>query len=383
MDTTAIPAVFMRGGTSKGIFVHEADLPPEGAERDSLLLRLMGSPDPYGRQLNGMGGGISSLSKVIVLRRASKDDPDVEVEFIHGQVAVDQDVVDWSANCGNLSVAVGPFALDEGLVAPTVEEGLATVRIRNLNSGTLIQARVPVRGGRYDPSGDFALAGVAGRGARVALDYARPGLPGTSALFPTGYAAEEIDHPGRPTVQVTLAHATLPMVWVRAEDLGVDASALPDAIEADAPVLAWLEGLRREAAVRMGLASSPGEVRLATPKIGMLAPPRDAVALDGRDIPAGEADIVARVISMGSPHKAIPLTAAMCLAAAAQVPGTLPHDLARAGSKGAGLRVSTPSGVVTVDARVGPGKAPEVLRVTTYSTARRLMDGRVYPRSAA
>jgi 2-methylaconitate cis-trans-isomerase PrpF len=383
LDNTAIPAVFMRGGTSKGIFLHESHLPPPGTERDALLLRLMGSPDPYGRQLNGMGGGISSLSKVIILRRAAPDDPDAEVEFIHGQVAVDRDVVDWSANCGNLSVAVGPFALDEGLVAPVVQDGLATIRIRNLNSGTLIGARVPVRAGRYNPFGDFSLAGVAGRGARVALDYARPGVPGTSALFPTGRASEEIALPGGPTVRVTLAHATLPMVWLCAEDVGVDATASPDAIEVDARALAWLEALRREGAVRMGLAASPEEARLAAPKIGMIAAPRDAVALDGRPIPAGEADIVARVISMGRPHKAIPLTGAMCLAAATQVPGSVPHDLATRWADGAGLRVSTPSGVVTVDALVGPGEAPEVLRVTTYSTARRLMDGRVYPGPAA
>ena len=203
MGNLSIPAAYMRGGTSKGVFFHETDLPPAGPERDELLLRVMGSPDPYGRQLNGMGGGISSLSKVIILRRAAPDDPDAEVEFIHGQVAVDRSVVDWSANCGNLSVAVGPFALDEGMVTPKVRDGVVTVRIRNLNSSTLIQARVPVRAGRYDPAGDFALAGVAGLGARVSLDYARPSVPGTSALFPTGRASEEIAIADRPAIQVT------------------------------------------------------------------------------------------------------------------------------------------------------------------------------------
>jgi 2-methylaconitate cis-trans-isomerase PrpF len=371
-----VPAVFMRGGTSKGVFLHERDLPPAGAARDALLLRIMGSPDPYGRQLDGMGGGISSLSKVIVVRTARE--AGAEIEYIHGQVSVDQAVVDWSANCGNLSGAVGPFAIDEGLVAARAgTDGLAVVRLRNLNSGTLIQARVPVREGRHDPVGDFAVAGVAGTGARVALDYLRPGLGGTATLFPTGAVREVLEVGGR-RFAATLAAAAMPMVWLLAEEVGVDAAARPEAIEADEAAMVLLDALRRAGAVRMGLAPDAAAAKLASPKVGVVAAPRAAVALDGRPIAAGEADLLARVVSMERVHRAIPLTGAMCLAAAVLAEGSVPHDCAGA-APSRGVRVSTPSGVVTVDALLGPGTPPVVERVTTYSTARRLFDGRVWP----
>ncbi len=374
-----IPAVFMRGGTSKGVFLHERDLPPAGAARDDLLLRIMGSPDPYGRQLDGMGGGISSLSKVIVVRRAA--DAEAEIEYIHGQVSVDQGVVDWSANCGNLSGAVGPFAIDEGLVqAQAGADGLAVVRLRNLNTGTLIQARVPVRDGRHATVGDFPLAGVAGTGARVALDYLRPGAGGTATLFPTGRVVDELVLADGRRFEATLAMAAMPMVWLRASDVGVDAAARPEAIEGDAGAMALLDALRRAGAVAMGLAERCESARLASPKVGVVAPVRDAVALDGRRVAAGEADLLARVVSMERLHRAIPLTGAMCLAACALAEGTVPRGCLRPGAAAAGVRVSTPSGVVTVDAVLADGVPPGVERVTTYSTARRLFDGRVWPR---
>lgn len=369
MSRLSTPVVFMRGGTSKGLFFHERNLPPPGETRDRLLLTAMGSPDPYGRQLDGMGGGLSSLSKVIVVRPSQRADADIE--YLHGQVAIDQPLIDWSANCGNLSVAVGPFAIDEGLFTPGGDRE-ALVRLHNLNSGARIEARVPLDGGRFEPGGSFAMPGVSGTGARVALEYlADEGV----TLFPTGQPFDTLVIGGT-AVAITAAFASLPCVFVRAEDVGLSATMTPAAIDANGAAKSLLEDIRRAAAVRMGLASSINAVPLATPKIGIVAQPQDYLALDGTSVHAGDCDILVRMISAGQAHKAVPLAAAMCLAASCLPSGTIPRACA-GGVCGPAVRIGNPSGVLPVGAVLRDGPVPQVERTVVYATARRLMEGRV------
>lgn len=366
-----LPVAFMRGGTSKGLFFHERDLPPPGLERDAALLRALGSPDPYSRQLNGMGGGLSSLSKIVVVRRSQR--PDVDVEFLHGQVSVNDPQVDYSANCGNLAAALGPFAIDEGLIRPP-SASPATVRVLNLNVGILLHAEVPVARSRFDPHGDFAIPGVSGTGSRIGLQYASPGAGGTGTLFPTGAACDRVSTSAGPML-ATMAFATLPVVWVRAEDLSVDPAIMPDALDANASAMAVLEELRQEGAIRMGLAAERAAAPQASPKIGLVGAPRDYTALDGTLVKAEQFDILVRMVSMKRAHKASPLTGAMCLAATCLAEGTVTDGLRRPAA-GPEVRLGTPSGVLTVGAVLDRSRPlPEIGRTIVYSTARRLMDG--------
>jgi 2-methylaconitate cis-trans-isomerase PrpF len=356
-----IRAVFMRGGTSRAPFFHEADLPPAGEARDRVILAALGSPDPYGRQLDGLGGGISSLSKACVI--APPTHPGADVDYTFAQVHVREPVVDWSGNCGNCSAAVGPFAIDEGLVP--AREGETRVRIHNTNTKKLILAHVPVAGGEAAVTGDFELPGVPGRGARIALDFLDPGGAGTGRLLPTGRPQDVLDG-----VPASLVDATNPMVFVRAADLGLTGTERPAALDADRALAARLEALRVAGARLMGL---PGSA--AVPKIALVAPPAPFTALDGTAYGADRADLVARVISMGNAHRAFALTAAMCLAVAAEIAGTVVQACAAARTPG-DLRLGHPSGVLPVAAavRVRDGEA-WAERVTVYRTARRLMEG--------
>ncbi len=363
MSQRRIRAVFMRGGTSRALLFHEADLPAPGPERDRVFLAALGSPDPYGRQLDGLGGGLSSLSKACVIGPPSRAGADVDYTF--AQVDVRAPVVDYAGNCGNCSAAVGPFAVDEKLVAAT--EGETVVTIHNTNTGKLIVAHVPVEGGEAAVEGDFELAGVPGRGARIALDFLDPGGAGTGRLLPTGRPREAVEG-----LEVSLVDATNPMVFVRALDLGLTGAEPPAAIDADRTLAARLEALRTAGARRMGLAPSP-----AIPKVAMVAPPARFTALDGAAVGAEQVDLLARVISMGACHRAFALTAAMCLAVAARIEGTVVHECA--GGRAAGpddLRLGHPSGILPVAAavRVRDGR-PWAERVTVYRTARRLMEG--------
>ena len=370
MTRHRLPVVFMRGGTSKGLFFHEHDLPIDPILRDKLLLSAMGSPDPFGRQLNGMGGGLSSLSKVIIVRPSRR--PDADIDYLHGQVAVDRPEIDYSGNCGNLSAAVGPFAIDEKLI-PAGPDGDQRVRLHNLNSGALIHARVPVRDGGFEPTGDFPLPGVAGFGSRVALDYLGAG----AALFPSGRAVNRL-RTSVGEIEATAAVASMPCVFVRAADVGLSADQTPDAIEADAAAMALLEEIRRAAGVLMGLAATADKVPLATPKVGIVAPPAPYRALDGSLVQAADCDLLVRVLSMGKPHKALPLTAAMCLAAACLAEGSLPRQAA-AEPSGPEIRLGAASGVVAVGSRLsGSPNNPTVEGSIVYATARRLMEGAVY-----
>ena len=348
----------MRGGTSRALFFHERDLPPAGAERDGILLAALGSPDPYGRQLDGLGGGISSLSKACIIGPPTH--PDADVDYTFAQVHVTRPLVDYAGNCGNCSAAVGPFAIDEGLVPAT--EGETLVRIHNTNTKKLLVARVPVSGGEAAVAGDFELPGVPGRGARIALDFLDPGGAGTGRLLPTGHARDVVEH-----VPASLVDATNPVVFVRAGDLGLAGTESPAALDADRGLAGRLEAIRVGAAAMMGL---PGSA--ATPKIALVAPPAAFAALDGTAYGPERTDLVARVISMGNCHRAFALTAAMCLAVAARIDGTVVQEAAGPPTP-RDLRLGHPSGVLPLAAEVAPG--PLAKRVTVYRTARRLMEG--------
>ena len=369
MSQRAIPAVFMRGGSSKGVFFHARDLPGDRSALDPILLRVLGSPDPYGRQLDGMGGGVSSLSKAVIIGPPTR--PDCDVDYTFAQVAVDRPVVDWASNCGNLSSAVGPFAVDEGLVPAA--DGEALVRIHQVNTAKVIHARFPVAGGKAVVEGGFAIAGVAGTGVRIRLDFLDPGGAATGRLLPTGRALDALDVPGFGSLAVTMIDAANPVALVAAADLGLAGTELPDTIEARADVMAALDSIRRQAAVAMGMAARPEDAGLAVPKVAMLAAPADCVTLDGLTVAAEAQDVAVRMISMERAHRAVPLTGAMCLGVAARIPGTVAHRLARpvAGDE---VRVANPSGVLSVGAVVEGGEARSAV---VFRTARRLMQGAV------
>jgi 2-methylaconitate isomerase len=360
MSQKKLRAIYMRGGTSRCLVFHEEDLPAPGRERDAILSAALGSPDPYGRQLDGLGGGISSLSKACIIGPSSH--PDADVDYTFAQVDVKSPTIDYAGNCGNCSSAVGPFAIDEQMIRAV--EGETSVRIHNTNTKKIIVARVPVRDGEAEIAGDFKLAGVPGRGARIALDFLEPGGAGTGRLLPTGRVRETIDG-----VEVSLVDATNPFVWIRASDLGLTATETPQAIDADRALMDRLEAIRVEAARRMGI---PGSA--AVPKVGVVAAPAAFTALDGVAYAAGASDLLARVISMGNCHRAVPLTAAMCLAVAARVPGTVAADCVA--SREGDVRIGQPSGVLPVAASVATRHGePWAEGVTVYRTARRLMEG--------
>lgn len=371
MTQRFVRAVFVRGGTSKGVFFHDGDLPEELGARESLLLRALGSPDPYGRQLDGMGGGLSSLSKAAVIGPPTR--PDADVDYTFAQVAVDAPVVDWNANCGNLSAAVGPFAVDEGLVP--VADGPALVRIHNTNTGKVVHARFEVRGGRAVVHGDFAMPGVSGTGAPVRLDFLDPAGSRTGHLLPTGRPHDVLEVRGVGPVGVSLVDAANPLVLVLAEDVGLAGTESPDAIESVPGVMQLLDDVRRAGGVAMGLGSTPDEVPLSNPKVAVLAAPQAFSSLDGQGVAAHDHDLGVRMVSMGRLHRAVTVTGALCLGVAAAVPGTLAHRLAgRAGS----LRLANPSGVVVVGATTrSDAVGVTVDSAVIYRTTRRLMQGEV------
>lgn len=373
MDQAFIPAIFMRGGSSKGVFFHARDLPADRAARDAIFLSVLGSPDPYGRQLDGMGGGISSLSKAVIIGPPTH--PDADVDYLFAQVAVDKPIVDWSSNCGNLSSAVGPFAVDEGVVR--VADGEALVRIHQVNTKRIIHARFPVRGGKAVTAGDFTMAGVAGSGARIRLDFLAPGGGAAGRLLPTGNARDMLHHEGRAYV-ASLIDAANACIFLDARELGLTGTESPDVIEADPARMALLDALRRKAGVMMGLAATPDAVGLALPKIAVVAPPAPYRALDGASLCAESHDIAVRMISMERAHRAVPLTGAMCLGVANRIKGTLPHELAGPPARADETRVANPSGVLSVGAEVREGAAGwHAESAVVYRSARRLMQGAV------
>src|SRR5271157_2072263 len=376
MPLLAFPAVFMRGGTSRAIMFHAKDLPPR-AEWDPIFLAAMGSPDPNGRQLNGMGGGISSLSKVCIL--APSDRADADIDYTFAQVQIREPRVDYRSNCGNMSSAVGPFAVDEGIVRPNGDT--AVVRIFNTNTRKIIRSTFALQDGRAATDGDLAIPGVAGTGAPVRLDFLLPGGATTGRLLPTGHPTDRLDVPGIGPVDVSLVDAANACVFVRARDLGLTGRELPEELERDPALLEKLQAVRRQASLAMGIAKDDPEARsiAAVPMIGFVAPPMDAPTLSGEPIVASQVDLTARFLSNGQPHRALPLTASLCTAAAARIAGTLAAEALGAGA-GEQVRIGMPSGILTVGADVSQdGSGAWVAHTGAfYRTARRLFDGRIY-----
>ena len=378
MNQRKIPAVFMRGGTSKAIVFRRDDLPEDRVEWDRIFLAALGSPDPNGRQLNGMGGGISSLSKICIVGPSER--PDADVDFTFAQVGVDKEVVGYGANCGNMSSAIGPFAVDEGLVTVAGDE--ATVRIYNTNTDKIIHARFALDGGLAAVEGDFELPGVAGEGAPVRMEFRDPGGAATGRLLPTDNVIDAIEVPGLATVEASLVDAANPCVFVEADALGVTGTEAPAHIDAMTEVMENLESVRTRAAVMMGIAKTPAEATEkfpSVPFVGMVAGPQDADILSGKKVSAADGDLTARVVSSGNVHRALPLTGAMCLAVAARIDGTVVHRHLRpsAGDDG-DIRLIQPSGILPVACtvnRTADGWVAEQTAVTR--TQRRLFEGRV------
>jgi len=376
MPLQSIPAVFMRGGTSRAVMFHARDL-PDRAEWDPIFLAAMGSPDPNGRQLNGMGGGISSLSKVCIL--APSDRADADIDYTFAQVQIRDPHVDYRSNCGNMSSAVGPFAVDEGIVRPNGDS--AVVRIFNTNTRKIIRSTFPLEDGRAATDGDLAIPGVAGTGAPVRLDFLAPGGATTGRLLPTGKPTDRLDIPDIGSIEVYLVDAANACVFVRARDLGLTGRELPEQLERDPALLERLQSIRRQASIAMGIARDDAEARTvaAVPIIGFIAPPMDAPTLSGEPIAAAQVDLTARFLSNGQPHRALPLTASLCTAVAANIAGTVVAEALAPGA-GAQVRIGMPSGILTVGAEVEQDKTGQWVAHSGafYRTARRLFDGRIY-----
>ncbi len=377
MMQQAIPAAFMRGGTSKALMLHANDLPSNRDDWAPLFTAAMGSPDPYGRQLDGMGGGVSSLSKVCVLAPSERADADIDYTF--AQVMIKEARVDYRSNCGNMSSAVGPFAVDEGLVQP--HRDTATVRIFNTNTKKIIRSTFPVENGmaRYD--GDLVIPGVSGSGAPIRLDFMEPGGATTGKLLPSGRVVDQLDVPGLGTIEVSLVDAANAAVFIRARDVGMTGVELPEGFEARSDLLALLETIRCEASVRMGIAPDIESAARITsvPFVCLVSPRADSPTISGETIRGGDIDLVARVISSGQPHRALPLTISLCTAVTARIRGSVVAQLLSLPANDEALRLGMPSGILTVDADVTYDNDEWVAHAGSfYRTARRLFDGRVW-----
>jgi 2-methylaconitate isomerase len=373
----AIPAVFMRGGTSKALMLHTRDLPPDREDWAPLFTGAMGSPDPYGRQLDGMGGGVSSLSKVCIIGPSEREDADVDYTFC--QVLVKDSAVQYKGNCGNMSSAVGPFAVDEGLVRPNGDT--ATVRIFNTNTQKIIHGTFSIEDGvaRYD--GDMAIPGVSGTGAPIRLDFVQPGGASTGKLLPSGNLIDVLEVPDFGAIKVSLVDAANAAVFVRAKDVGLTGHELPEQLEARPDVLALLDAIRVQASVKMGIAPDIEAARRITivPFVAIVSPPSDSPTLSGEMVKGSEIDLIARVISNGQPHRALPLTISLCTAVAARMEGTVAAEVLSPGAPNGPLRLGMPSGILTVGADVAQEHGEWIARAGSfYRTARRLFDGRVY-----
>lgn len=387
-----IPATYMRGGTSKGVFFRLEDLPEAarvpGPARDRLLQRVIGSPDPYGKQTDGMGGATSSTSKCVIVSPSAR--PGHDVDYLYGQVGIDTDFVDWSGNCGNLSTAAGAFAIHAGYVDPSrvPADGTCTVRIWQANIGKTILAHVPMAGGQVQEDGDFELDGVTFPAAEIVLEFIDPadegegeggGAPTQNSMFPTGNLVDSLEVPGVGTLQATMITAGIPTVFVNAADIGYDGTELQPAINEDKAALARLEAIRVAGALRMGLIKSPEEAlrRQHTPKVAFVAPAQDYVSSSGKAIAAGDIDLNVRALSMGKLHHAMMGTASVAIATAAAVPGTL-VNLAAGGGMREAVRFGHPSGILRVGAAVAQVDGRwTVTKAVMSRSARILMEGAV------
>ena len=381
-----IAATYMRGGTSKGVFFRLEDLPAAarvpGPARDALLLRVIGSPDPYGKHIDGMGGATSSTSKTVILSKSTREGHDVD--YLFGQVSIDTPFIDWTGNCGNLSAAVGPFAISSGLVdaSRVPRNGLATVRIWQANIGKTIIAHVPMTDGAVQETGDFELDGVTFPAAEVVLEFMDPAAEeegAGGAMFPTGSVVDDLDVPGVGRLRVTMINAGIPTIFVEASAIGYTGTELQDAINGDAKALAMFETIRAHGALRMGLISELEEIatRQHTPKVAFVAKPADYVASSGKTIGAGDVDLLVRALSMGKLHHAMMGTAAVAIGTAAAIPGTLVNLAAGGGAREA-VRFGHPSGTLRVGAQAAQVNGEWVVSKAIMSrSARVLMEGAV------
>ncbi|NVI07169.1 2-methylaconitate cis-trans isomerase PrpF [Paraburkholderia youngii] len=379
-----IPATYMRGGTSKGVFFRLQDLPEAaqrpGAARDALLMRVIGSPDPYGKQIDGMGGATSSTSKTVIISRSSR--PDHDVDYLFGQVSIDKAFVDWSGNCGNLSAAVGPFAISAGLVdaSRVPRDGVAIVRIWQANIGKTIIAHVPMTDGAVQETGDFELDGVTFPAAEVPLEFMDPAADEEGAggsMFPTGNLVDDLEVPGVGTLKATMINAGIPTIFVDAEAIGYKGTELQDTINSDAKALAMFETIRAHGALRMGLIKYLDEIatRQHTPKIAFVAKPVDYVASSGKPVRAGDVDLLVRAMSMGKLHHAMMGTAAVAIGTAAAIAGTLVNQAAGGGERES-VRFGHPSGTLRVGAQASLKDGEWVVTKAMMSrSARVLMEG--------
>ncbi|HZH55952.1 MAG TPA: 2-methylaconitate cis-trans isomerase PrpF [Burkholderiaceae bacterium] len=379
-----IPAIYMRGGTSKGVFFKLEDLPPAaqkpGPARDALLMRVIGSPDPYGKHTDGMGGATSSTSKVVILSRSSQ--PGHDVDYLFGQVSIDKPFIDWSGNCGNLSAAVGPCAIAMGLIDADrlVSDGTATVRIWQANIGKTIIGQVPMTGGSVQETGDFELDGVTFPAAEIGVEFVDPAADdedGGGALFPTGNVVDTLDVPGVGRFQATLINAGIPTIFLNAADIGYTGTELQDDINGDAAALERFETIRAHGAVRMGLISDAAEAaqRQHTPKVAFVAPAAGYTASSGKQINAEDVDLLVRALSMGKLHHAMMGTAAVAIGTAAAIPGTL-VNLAAGGGERTAVRFGHPSGTLRVGAEVAQVNGQwQVTKAIMSRSARILMEG--------
>ena len=378
-----IPATYMRGGTSKGVFFRLSDLPEAarvpGASRDALLLRVIGSPDPYVKQTDGMGGATSSTSKTVIVSASTR--PDHDVDYLFGQVAIDKAFVDWSGNCGNLTAAVGSFAISNGLVdaARIPADGICTVRIWQANIGKTIIAHVPMTAGEVQETGDFALDGVTFPAAEVVVEFLDPADDGEEggAMFPTGNVVDTLDVPGVGSLLVTMINAGIPTIFVNADALGYAGTELQDAVNGDAKALAMFEAIRAHGAVRMGLIAHVDEAagRQHTPKVAFVAPPMAYTASSGKAVAADAIDLNVRAMSMGKLHHAMMGTAAVAIGTAAAVRGTL-VNLAAGGVARTAVTFGHPSGTLRVGAEaVQVDGQWQVTKAVMSRSARVLMEG--------
>ena len=378
-----IPATYMRGGTSKGVFFNLKDLPEQaqvpGQARDQLLLRVIGSPDPYGKQIDGMGAATSSTSKTVILSKSSQ--PEHDVDYLFGQVSIDKAFVDWSGNCGNLTAAVGSFAISNGMVDASriPENGLCTVRIWQANIQKTIIAHVPVTNGQVQETGDFELDGVTFPAAEVQIEFLDPADDGEDggAMFPTGNVVDSLDVPGIGTFQATLINAGIPTVFLNAEEIGYQGTELQDAINNDVDALARFETIRAYGALKMGLIKDVSEAttRQHTPKVAFVSAPKAYVSSSGKQVNTTDVDLLVRALSMGKLHHAMMGTAAVAIGTAAAIPGTL-VNLAAGGDEREAVRFGHPSGTLRVGAQASQENGQWVVKKAIMSrSARVLMEG--------
>ena len=379
----SIPATYMRGGTSKGVFFNVTDLPEAaqqpGAARDNILLRVIGSPDPYGAQIDGMGGATSSTSKTVILSKSSQ--PDHDVDYLFGQVSIDKAFVDWSGNCGNLTAAVGAFAINNNLVDASriPDNGIAVIRIWQKNIKKTIVANVPMSDGRVQETGDFELDGVTFPAAEVEIEFMDP-ADGEGAMFPTGNLIDDLNVPGLGVINATMINAGIPTIFVNAADIGYTGTELREDINANPEKLAFFETLRTTGALAMGLIKTPEEdaARQHTPKIAFVAPATEYTSSSGKTVAATDIDLCVRALSMGKLHHAMMGTAAVAIGTAAAIPGTL-VNLAAGGGERSSIRFGHPSGTLKVgaEAHCVAGQWTATKAIMSRS-ARRLMEGVVY-----